>query len=162
MLPSHIDGATSLLHLGLTLAGQRTVRLGVFSSPDAESKSEISVWNSELWSEDNLKDELMTEGKAYISSPFCFEHGVHYARTERHEPVTALQFRLAFRGEIGPELNNARAEGTMHWISRVIAGVLAVAGDGGMLRMPCLDEVKAAESRLAAARKFRAKRSEEG
>merc|ERR1711988_2043511 len=31
-LPSHVDGATSLLDMGLTLGGQRTVRMGTFAS----------------------------------------------------------------------------------------------------------------------------------
>jgi len=161
LLPSHKDGATSLLHLGVTLGGRRVIRAGVFPSWDSWARSEENVWDEALWEEEHLKEVSMVPGSVYLSSPFCFEHGVRYEETIQHDPVIALQFRFAFRGTTGPDVNAVRNDVEMLDITRVIAGVLKVAADGGYIRLPSLDEVKSAENRLAMASRRARKKEQE-
>ena len=54
------------------------------------SGDEISVWNPEAYDREELWDIEQTKGCFYLTSPFCFEHGVKY---EKHEtsPTFALQ-----------------------------------------------------------------------
>merc|ERR1719464_2330112 len=150
-LPSHKDGATSLLHLGLTLGGRRIVRAGWFPSTDVAPKTEENVWDDILWDEEHLQEMKMLPGSCYLSSPFCFEHAVMYEETIQHDPVIALQFRFAFRGMTGPGVNAIRDTNEMLDITKIIAGALKVAADGGYVRLPTLEEVKSAETRLAMA-----------
>ena len=100
IMDSHTDGATALLHLSLTLGGHRTVRVGHFRerhSPYRPQDSrrrgkppgdEVSVWNEAAYNEEELWDIPQQKGSVYLTSPFCFEHGVRY---EGDIPVFALQ-----------------------------------------------------------------------
>ena len=94
----------------------------------------------------------MAPGRAYLSSPFAFEHAVEYEETVEQDPVMALQFRFAFR-DSGPALNDIRGDDTMNEVTRIIAVALKTAADGGYVRMPSLEEVKSAEARLAAGKR---------
>ena len=106
IMDSHTDGATSLLHLSLTLQGRRTLRVSQFKerhSPYRPQESrrrgkppgnEVSVWNDDAYTEEEIWDIPQTRGSAYITSPFCFEHGVKY---ESQEAVFALQC-FVFKG----------------------------------------------------------------
>ena len=101
-MDSHTDGATALLHLGVTLGGARTLRVSHFRERHSQyrpqesrrrgmrSGDEISVWNPEAYDREELWDIEQTKGCFYLTSPFCFEHGVKY---EKHEtsPTFALQ-----------------------------------------------------------------------
>ena len=101
-MDSHTDGATALLHLGVTLGGARTLRVSHFRERHSQyrpqesrrrgrrSGDEISVWNPQAYDREELWDIEQTKGCFYLTSPFCFEHGVKY---EKHEssPTFALQ-----------------------------------------------------------------------
>lgn len=154
MLPSHVDGATSLLHLGVTLGGTRTLRTATFPGHNTYSKVEKNVWNEAMWDEDHVSDVTMTKGCIYLSSPFCFEHAVRYHSCGMKDPVIALQFRFALDSELGPKINEMRDD-TMRDVTSIIAGVLKVAGDNGSLRVPSIQDVQAAENRLLEAARFR-------
>merc|ERR1711933_708698 len=95
----------------------------------------------------------MTPGKSYISSPYAYEHAVLYAETSQHDPVIALMFRIAFKDDVGPLLNDLRADEHMRLALKVITGALHIAVFGGHLRMPSIDEIRSAEARIAATRR---------
>mmetsp|Transcript_182859 Transcript_182859/g.445178 ORF Transcript_182859/g.445178 Transcript_182859/m.445178 type:complete len:239 (-) Transcript_182859:59-775(-) len=150
-LPSHKDGATSLLHLGLTLGGVRTLRVGTYPSIDdgkpSKGRAEPSVWDTMAWLRDGqlatgLKDVRMVRGCAYLSSPYCFEHGVRYERGTRNDPIIALQCRVAFSPDLGMSLNNMRDD-LMLAVSNSVASLLKRTSESGKLRMPSLEEVLA-------------------
>merc|ERR1712079_195845 len=84
-MQSHKDGATSLLHLGLTLGGRRTVRMGTYKRKDFHPQfRDANVFDDNAWEErqrleqGELHKVNMIATSAYISSPFLFEHGVEY------------------------------------------------------------------------------------
>mmetsp|Transcript_6744 Transcript_6744/g.19056 ORF Transcript_6744/g.19056 Transcript_6744/m.19056 type:complete len:508 (+) Transcript_6744:72-1595(+) len=164
--PSHKDGATSLLHLGVTLGGERTLRAGLFpgcasqgnlarvaaaddgQDPDPNA-GERNVWDEDLWSKQYLKEEDMRLGSVYLSSPFCFEHAVQYSGcARRDEPVIALMCRWGLPEDLGRHINEMRSEDMLD-VTTVIANCLRIAGEEGQLRMPSLDEIKQGEARLA-------------
>ena len=101
-MDSHTDGGTALLHLGVTVGGARTLRVGKFPerhSPYRAQESrrrgirsgdEISVWNEQAYHKRELWDILQSRGCFYLSSPFCFEHGVKYQK-QSSGPTLALQ-----------------------------------------------------------------------
>ena len=107
IMDSHTDGATSMLHLSLTLGGCRTLRVGQFRERHAPYRpqenrrrgkppgDEVSVWNDAAYMAEELWDIPQEKGSVYISSPFCFEHGVRYEKSGSN-PVFALQ-RLGVR-----------------------------------------------------------------
>lgn len=174
-MPSHKDGITSLLHLGLTLGGHRTLRMGVFQTCGADGTSgpalpgnntdkeetakekddkEEDVWNEEKWvwhvawsKAGVLKEINMHPGFAYISSPYCFEHGVMFTGGTRDQPLITLQCRLAFDAITGRKINQVRDSAMWDVVSTLVK-VLRAAIDTGSLRMPSLFEVKEAEKRV--------------
>mmetsp|Transcript_66893 Transcript_66893/g.122146 ORF Transcript_66893/g.122146 Transcript_66893/m.122146 type:complete len:586 (-) Transcript_66893:76-1833(-) len=146
-LPSHVDGITSLLHLGVTLGGRRTLRSATFPAHNTASRVERNVWNEGLWNKDHLGNVLMTKGSIYLSSPYCFEHGVRYHTSGMNDPVIALQFRFALDGELGLKINTMRDD-IMREVTTIIAGVLKTAGETGTLRLPSIQDVQASEKRL--------------
>jgi len=168
-MPSHKDGATSMLHLGVTLGGHRVLRAGIFKAATAignldnrsdESRAanegpenqqaelgEKDVWNLDVWKAEHLNDMEMTPGCMYISSPFVFEHAVEYSACDESEPVIALQCRFAFPDELGQILNNMRTKETWE-VSTIIAEVLKTAGKTNRLRLPTVNEVKQGEKHL--------------
>lgn len=159
-MQSHTDGATAMLHLGLTLGGQRMLRVGKFRerhSPYRSQESrrrgkrpgdEVSVWNEYAYEPEEIWDIDLAHGSAYISLPFCFEHGVSY-ESPAGEPVIALQCRLAFTNESEALEVNGQRTGNMRAIAERVADALAVAVDRGELRLPSLPEVQAVEAQLA-------------
>lgn len=165
-LRSHQDGVTSLLHLGVTLGGERLLRIGRF--PDGRLKaggSKVSkrkrdrmlgiggnVWDREKEDPENLWDIEMVPGSVYLSSPFCYEHAVMYHSSTRSEPVIALQCRLAFFEESDARHANSLRNGHMEDISRAICETLATATDRKELRLPSEHEVAMMEARLASER----------
>merc|ERR1712179_230278 len=101
-----MDGAMSLLHLGLTLGGSRVLRVGAFEAEDSEGNvwddngyyvksRESNVWREDLWNHDDLFDTELVFGSTYLSSPFVFQHGVKHRKCDREDPVITLQCRLA-------------------------------------------------------------------
>lgn len=154
---SHMDGATSLLHIGLTLGGRRTLRVGVFSTQREES-SGTSVWDEATWAPQHLHEMSMSPGSIYISSPFCFEHAVAYSSCTPEDPILALMLRFAFPAQLGTLINNMRNDDMLD-ITTVIANCLEMATNRGQFRLPSLAEVKAGERRLAALDQDRARLS---
>lgn len=170
---SHKDGATSLLHLGLTLGGERSLRLGAFpaatspgnkqwnpwgdspaplpSSMDARERERVlgeqDVWDNDLWPPAYIRDITMVPGSAYLSSPFCLEHGVWYKPCEEEDKIIAIQCRFGFSAAVGKELNDERSD-DMREVASVIAEVLRTATSSGALRMPTIGEIKMEDVRL--------------
>lgn len=159
--PSHRDGATSLLHLGLTLGGRRTLRCGVFLTPDCRGNApaegavvdgedpmgESNVWNEKVWKAEHLVEAQLRPGSAYLSSPFCFEHAVEYEGCSARRPMIALMCRWGFPEDLGKHVNEMRTEDMLD-VVQVVANCLKVACCEGQLRLPSLDEVKQGEARL--------------
>jgi len=174
-LPSHKDGATSLLHLGITLGGRRTLRVGAFKfdgtfdasqmcgnqtasvwAPEQKAKEkdeEDDVWEDETWTSlkslgGTRKEFAMEPGSMYLSSPYVFEHGVRFEEGTKDEPLISLQCRFAFGPTLGKEMNSLR-DHVMREICNTISTVLRRMANCGGLRMPSLEEVKIAEQNLA-------------
>jgi len=160
VMQSHTDGATAMLHLGLTLGGRRTLRVGKFSERHSPYRDqpmrrrgrrtgdEISVWNDEAYDERDIWDVAQVDGSAYLSLPFCFEHGVQYD-SDTSQPVMALQCRFAFVNESEALEVNGQRTGNMREVAETVADALAAAVDHNELRLPSLDEVQAVEAHLA-------------
>lgn len=167
-MPSHKDGATSLLHLGLTIGGRRTFRAGVFEASHAEGNSlprrtpvlakgtehtendarERNVWDEEVWPQSHLKEILMTPGAAYLSSPFLFEHAVEYdTASDKERPIIALQCRFAYPEDLGRHLNDLRDDDVAE-IAAVVTEVLKTSSEFSRLRMPTLGEVVQGEAQV--------------
>lgn len=174
-LPSHKDGASSLLHLSLTLGGCRTLRMGRYTRRHSAPKDlpnfaanrhlpsktrdrlrrerdrkEENVWDSNCWRDGNIVDSEMLLGSTYISSPCCFEHAVRYGKCSFDDPVIALQCRFAMLdGEVAHRINMLQDE-SMRQVSGVVASSLKAAVDKGELQMPSVGQVKLARLQLAA------------
>lgn len=151
----HVDGGPSLLHLALSLAGQRTVSCEFISSA-GDGRVETC-------------DLVLGPGDAYLSSPACCHHSVAYsAQLQAEAPpaglpggyVTAdavplgsqplpstivIQFRSDLlrrraKPQDFPQSNRMLAE----CLAPVVARFLAV----NPLRLPRLEDVRAAEAQL--------------
>jgi len=168
-LPSHKDGATSLLHLGVTLSGKRTVRVGAFNTCDTREAAKAqglvklpteepadgmeNVWDDKLWTRlqaknGTRKDYQQRLGSIYLSAPYCFEHGVRFEASTKQAPIMSLQCRFAFEPHLGQEMNRLR-DNVMWDISHTISEVLRRMSEMGHLRMPSLEEVQNAEEELS-------------
>lgn len=162
IMQSHTDGATAMLHLGLTLGGCRTLRVGKFPEQHSPYKDqatrrrgkppgdEVSVWNREAYDNEDLWDVRLDDGSAYLSLPFCFEHGVRY-ESGTGELVIALQCRFAFANESEAMEVNGQRTNNMRRIAEVVANAIADAVDHRELRMPSLEEVMAMEAHVLVA-----------
>lgn len=160
VMKSHTDGAMGLLHLGLTLGGRRTLRVGKFSEQHSPYRSqesrrrgkrpgdEVSVWNPAAYHKDELWDVEQVGGSAYLSLPFSFEHGVQYNKGNVADPVIALQCRFAFISEAEALEVNGQRTGNMRVIAEAMAEALSAAVDRSELRMPSLHEISALEAQL--------------
>ncbi|CAK9110433.1 unnamed protein product [Durusdinium trenchii] len=149
VMDSHTDGATSLLHLSLTLGGHRTLRIGHFKERHSPYRpqdnrrrgrppgDEVSVWNEAAYAQDELWDIPQSTGSVYLTSPFCFEHGVRY---EGDAPVFALQCRFAFANFSEAQLVNGQRTGNMRRVAEVVSDALVTAVDKIELRLPTLEE----------------------
>lgn len=148
--PSHKDGATSLLHLSLTLGGRRVLRLGLF---DHGARSvgppavEGSAWQPGSWPPGCLHDIELGPGDVYLTSPFCFEHAVEYPACGRGDGAIALQCRFGFSGELGCRLNALRSDAMLK-VATVVAEALRTTAAAAQLRLPTLSEVQAAAEQL--------------
>ncbi|CAL1173515.1 unnamed protein product [Cladocopium goreaui] len=104
----HRDGATGLLHLGITLSGKRRLQL--------------RAWMEEEWTQ----ELSMSAGHIYLSSPFLFEHCISY-RPE--EPTLALMCRFGFMDEEDSLwVNHLRGRDMLE------ANLLGIAAEGRMER----------------------------
>lgn len=154
---SHKDGATSLLHLSLTLSGRRSVRVGAFDTalapmvrdPCTNQRAQENVWCENLWYQGRLETIELHPGMVYCSAPFVFEHGVSYERCKQEDPMIAVQCRFAFPDLADAEHINTMRNAAMRKVTTVIAETIREAGDRGELRMPTLQEVQAAERVIA-------------
>ncbi|CAE7234011.1 unnamed protein product [Symbiodinium natans] len=127
----HRDGATGLLHLGITLSGRRRLQL--------RARSEDDSWTQELW---------MDAGHVYLSSPFLFEHSITYG-AESSGPTLALMCRFGFLDEEDALWVNHFRGRDMLEVAELISGCLRNATDAGNLRMPTLKEVSDMEKEVA-------------
>mmetsp|Transcript_78548 Transcript_78548/g.234129 ORF Transcript_78548/g.234129 Transcript_78548/m.234129 type:complete len:593 (+) Transcript_78548:154-1932(+) len=154
---SHKDGATSLLHLSITLSGRRSVRVGAFDDPLApmvrdpctNRREQENVWSEDLWYQGRLQTVDLHPGMVYCSAPFVFEHGVCYQSCDRQDPVIALQCRFAFPDLAEAERINTLRNAAMRRVATVVAETIKEAGDRGELRMPTCHEVQTAAHRIA-------------
>jgi len=128
---AHRDGASSLLHLGVTLSGRRKLKSQFPKGPPSSAKQGG-------WVETDL-----TAGSVYISSPFLFEHGVQY---EEDGPILALMCRFAF-SELEAHAVNQLRDWRMARVARTVSDGLDAAASRGELRLPSLEEVLHAEER---------------
>lgn len=158
---SHLDGATSMLHLSLTLGGRRTLRVGRFTerhSPSAArsddghmpwksrrrmaaNRNENDVWASSYQDSSHLLDIEMAAGSAYLSMPYCFEHGVRYPSSIGHDPIMALQCRFAFLNATDAQHVNGLRDGGMREIAKLVSEEIAASVNRGELRVPTVAEV---------------------
>lgn len=128
----HIDGATSLLHLSVTLGGQR--ELLVEYNESGKSKVEAAK---------------MSKGDVYLSSPFLFRHGVQHTQGAKfHEASMSIQMRLAFTNSSESKRMNHLRNNKVWEVTKVIASVL----DGSSVQLPSLQEVQHELERLCPGR----------
>ncbi|CAJ1390944.1 unnamed protein product [Effrenium voratum] len=132
----HKDGATGLLHLGITLSGRRRLQLRAWGETSDEES-----WTQELW---------MAPGHIYLSSPFLFEHGITYSGEGSGKgPTLALMCRFGFLDEEKALWVNHLRSRDMLEVAQLFCQTLREAADAKELKMPSLAEVKRTEKRLA-------------
>eukprot|EP00933_Yihiella_yeosuensis_P038119 TRINITY_DN32079_c0_g1_i1.p1 TRINITY_DN32079_c0_g1~~TRINITY_DN32079_c0_g1_i1.p1 ORF type:complete len:403 (-),score=52.48 TRINITY_DN32079_c0_g1_i1:177-1385(-) len=159
IMRSHKDGATGLLHLGITLLGQRTLVVGLHDSSEMADSCQIepSVWDEESWQRMEGAELLqipMMKGSAYLSSPFLFEHGVVYhpgkcasscspaTAKQGSEMTVALMYRIAFPPSSDAHgVNQYRGPGVA-LIADTVAHTLQQALEEGSLRLPTTAELE--------------------
>jgi len=121
----HRDGVCGLLHLAITLGGNRTIQ---FRSPN------------------EMHEVQLGSGSFYLSSPFLFDHGVRYSRASADTgPVLTLMCRFGFLNEKDTLWAGGEHGPRMHNITEIIATCLKDAIDTHELRLPTLQEVQAWE-----------------
>jgi len=128
----HKDGASSLLHLGVTLGGRR--KLSSQLGKDGPSSARQAGW----------VETTLTAGTMYLSSPFLFEHAVNYEEDAEDRPILALMCRFAFSEQEAFAVNQLR-DRRMARVARVVAEGLGAAASSGNLRLPTLEEVMVME-----------------
>lgn len=129
----HRDGATGLLHLGITLSGRRVLRLHSCSEK-GHREHEVS----------------MTAGSIYLSSPFLFDHCVSYEAHDNGDgPLLALMCRFGFLAKEDALWVNHQRSPHMLKVVELLAKCLRAAVDENSLRIPSLQEVQDFEARSA-------------
>jgi len=82
----HHDAENSALHLALAVRGKRTLHAKLAQTANSEQEA--------------LELFPQQAGDVYVSTPFCFEHGVQYSDTTRTEhgegTIIACQIRFLF------------------------------------------------------------------
>eukprot|EP00929_Paragymnodinium_shiwhaense_P113585 TRINITY_DN81870_c0_g1_i1.p1 TRINITY_DN81870_c0_g1~~TRINITY_DN81870_c0_g1_i1.p1 ORF type:complete len:492 (+),score=84.71 TRINITY_DN81870_c0_g1_i1:87-1562(+) len=158
-MKSHLDGGTGLMHLAITLGGERLFRMAKFRErhspqPDKQMQAgrerrrdETSVWVHGNYEEDHIWDLSLDAGHGYLCSSFCFEHGVKYL-SGSDDPVVVLQCRFGFLNETEANFVNGNRNGDMRQVVGAISEALHESIDGGALKMPSLEDVKSSEERL--------------
>lgn len=155
----HADGPNSILHLALGLHGHRSLHSLTLSAAEAEAGRTLSPAKNGL---DTVHPQ--PPGAAYVSSPYCFLHGVHYPSCSWEGRVVAVQCRLLFATANAP--GEAAAKGASTSVRKsecATAATLAQESqmDGHAIMskvtealskarvvFPSLDAVKAAEAAL--------------
>eukprot|EP00434_Breviolum_minutum_P024368 symbB.v1.2.021519.t1/scaffold1859.1/size98302/5 len=119
----HRDGATGLLHLGITLSGKRRLQL--------------RAWTEEEWTQ----ELSMTAGHIYLSSPFLFEHCIKY---RQEEATLALMCRFGFLDEEDSLWVNHLRGRDMLEVTQLLSAEL----QSSPLRLPSLQEVQQVATEL--------------
>lgn len=123
----HQDGATGLLHLGITLGGRRKLHFR------AGGKCHDS----------RMHDISMDSGNVYLSSPFLFDHRVSYeVGIHGGGSILALMCRFGFVDEDDALWVNHLHSSDVLLVAELISTCLRAATDKCALRLPSLDEVK--------------------
>eukprot|EP00419_Tripos_fusus_P010111 CAMPEP_0172662748 /NCGR_PEP_ID=MMETSP1074-20121228/5530_1 /TAXON_ID=2916 /ORGANISM="Ceratium fusus, Strain PA161109" /LENGTH=313 /DNA_ID=CAMNT_0013478681 /DNA_START=28 /DNA_END=969 /DNA_ORIENTATION=+ len=81
----HVDAPNSFLHLALGLQGRRALLAQRRKVPRVPGQPRSEVGTETLWQE---------PGAAYLSTPCCFPHAVHYPQTTWEQRIVAVQCRL--------------------------------------------------------------------
>ncbi len=76
----HNDGPNSIIHLGLSISGQRTLLAAGGSTSDPDFFS--------------LHQFQQTPGSVYVSSPFAMKHGPQYPNSSWKNRIIAVQCRI--------------------------------------------------------------------
>eukprot|EP00930_Biecheleria_cincta_P097161 TRINITY_DN88884_c0_g1_i1.p1 TRINITY_DN88884_c0_g1~~TRINITY_DN88884_c0_g1_i1.p1 ORF type:complete len:433 (+),score=61.15 TRINITY_DN88884_c0_g1_i1:35-1300(+) len=129
----HRDGATGLLHMGITLRGRRRLQFRA----RADDRDEWSV--------------TMTAGDVYLSSPFLYDHQVSYepmvedGDQDEDGPVVALMCRFGFLSEEDALWANHLRSNIMLDVVKIVTKSLQDAIEKGELRMPTMQEIQCRE-----------------
>lgn len=125
----HRDGATGLLHMGITLRGRRRLQFRANAGDNDQ-------WNV-----------TMTAGHVYLSSPFLYDHQVSYEALEEGEdgPVLALMCRFGFLSEEDALWANHLRSNIMLDVVKIVTECLNNAMAKGNLRMPTMQEIQSRE-----------------
>jgi len=128
----HIDGVTSLLHLAISLGGERKLS---FVSATSNTGAD-------------LQEELpMRSGDVYLSSPALFQHKVIYPQCQAHNSMISLHMRFLFEPcwWLKKYVNQVRDRETYDVAQAIVDALLSKP-----VRLPSCSEVEACESRLLA------------
>jgi len=129
----HKDGATGLLHMGITLGGCRSLKFRARGGDE---------WRSE--------EVKMSPGHIYISSPFLYDHSVSYDTSSNGGgPILALMCRFGFLAEEDAHWVNHLRSQHMLEITELIANCLKEAADDRKLRLPTMTEIRRMEHEYA-------------
>ena len=124
----HIDNMNSIVHLALSIKGQRTLHI---SYPD-QHRSQYT--------------RSQKEGDVYLSSPWAFRHGVEHPRQTWEERTIAIQCRTLMtvqeNSQAWEEIGDADGK------AKILAAITDVM-EAYPLSMPNLQEVKRIESSLS-------------
>jgi hypothetical protein len=142
----HIDGATSILHFAVTLAGERDL-----SVEYAENSRKHAACSKET--------KRMHSGDVYLSSPYLFNHGVHFRESKKPEDGSlSIQMRMGYtsKSQSKPAFNHNRG-GQMRKVAEVISGVL----NESLVQVPTLADVEFWSEQLQSGSALKRKQPEE-
>lgn len=147
----HNDGPNSLLHLALSIRGQRSLLWKGSKDKDAVM-SNLGRKGWFTFSESyNTYEEKQVPGSVYLSSPFLVSHGVSYPICDWEDRIVAVQCRCLLSTQ---ELSLLRETSEEEWMSVIELVTTAIRNGtsseqgGNMFRLPTLDEVESVYSKL--------------
>lgn len=136
----HIDAANSLMHLSLTVRGQRYLcsqRSETAGGQVVEVREKQCVGDS--------------GASSYLASPCFFRHGVIYPQCKFDNRIIAVQCRFLFDSSATEHATVRSVRKTAQWTRLATLIADALKSTGGPLTMPSLEEIQAALNEMSTA-----------
>lgn len=132
----HTDAENSLLHLAITLRGQRVLH-SKRMQPNTYNSTTLrgNLQHQRTAMQDILEEQ--TPGDAYLSSSTLMKHAPQFFDTQYSARVIAIHARFLYTSEEINHFRTVRTKESWGKLTKVLAKTLAVAD----LQMPSLEEV---------------------
>ena len=135
----HVDASNSLLHIGVSIRGVRTLLCEVHEDAIRRPRAPGAAAG-----ERPVRREALWPGTVYVATPALFAHAVEYTSCAAFEDrILAVQARFLLTGDAMEELGTAYGEDDAPLDRHALAWAVSSAiADAGALVMPTLREVE--------------------